>query len=216
MEILGVVQQFLFCSLRPPCWRPSNFWVSTICRHSGDKNFCVKHTGWALNRLILHLTFPVCNVITLLMLKREYYDLFGQYHACWCPGSQSRPGITRHGIGQGACRVASLWIWSSPIEQNPRYDTKYEYIITNLKQFTVSTVKRCVTYRRYLYLIFACAELVGGVTMFYHPFRLPVWKSETCLRLLTEDATKKIVISVITDVFIFHSTIQWYAIYDTQ
>ena len=41
----------------------------------------------------------------------------------------------RHGIdslGWAACRVAPLWIWSSSVEQNPRYDTKCEYIFYNL------------------------------------------------------------------------------------
>ena len=32
------------------------------------------------------------------MLETEYSAYGDQYHACWCPGSWSRQGITRHGI----------------------------------------------------------------------------------------------------------------------
>ena len=32
-------------------------------------------------------------ILTLLMLEMEYSSLFGQYHACWCPGNLSRQGI---------------------------------------------------------------------------------------------------------------------------
>ena len=37
--------------------------------------------------------------LTPLMLETEYSGLFGQYHACWCPGSLSRQGIIRNSIG---------------------------------------------------------------------------------------------------------------------
>ena len=75
--------------------------------------------------------------VTLLMLETEYCSLFGQYHTCWCPGSLSREVISRHGtdnIEQITYRVAPLWIWSSSVEQNPRYDKKCEYIFNRLKK----------------------------------------------------------------------------------
>ena len=46
----------------------------------------------------------------------------------------SRQGISRNGIDSiwyATCRVAVLWIWSSSVEQNPRYDTKCVYIFYN-------------------------------------------------------------------------------------
>ena len=73
--------------------------------------------------------------LTLPMIETEYSGLFGQYHVCWCPGSLSRQGISRNdidNIGWATCRVAALWIWSST-EQNPRYETKYDYIFYNLQ-----------------------------------------------------------------------------------
>ena len=36
--------------------------------------------------------------LTLLMLQVEYSDLFGQYNACWCPGSLRHKGISRPGL----------------------------------------------------------------------------------------------------------------------
>ena len=47
----------------------------------------------------------------------------------------SRQGINRNGIdgiGNATCRVITLWIWSSSVEQNPRYDMKCEYIFYHL------------------------------------------------------------------------------------
>ena len=41
--------------------------------------------------------------------------VFCRCHACWCPRSLSRQGISRHGIGsmgQATYRVAPFWIWS--------------------------------------------------------------------------------------------------------
>ena len=54
------------------------------------------------------------SVLTLLMLETEYSGLFGQHHACWCPGSSSRQGTSRHGIGiivKAICRLAPVWIF---------------------------------------------------------------------------------------------------------
>ena len=71
-------------------------------------------------------------ILTLLMLQREYSELLGQYHACWCPAQ----GINRHGIdstGSATWRVAPLLIWSSSVQQHTSYDTKCEYIFHILK-----------------------------------------------------------------------------------
>ena len=73
--------------------------------------------------------------LTLPMLETEYSGLFGQYYACWCPGSLSRQGISRHGIGRigyVTCKVAPLFIWSSFVEQSRRYDSKCEDMFRNL------------------------------------------------------------------------------------
>ena len=56
------------------------------------------------------------NILTLLIFEFKYsslFMLFGQYHACWCPGigSSSHQGISRNGtdgIGQATRRVAAL------------------------------------------------------------------------------------------------------------
>ena len=49
--------------------------------------------------------------VTLLVLGTEYSLSGNQYHACWCPGSLSRQGISGHGIDsirQAACRIVGL------------------------------------------------------------------------------------------------------------
>ena len=71
--------------------------------------------------------------LTLLMLEMDYCGLFDQYHAWWCPGNLRSQGISKHGSrGQSTSRVAALWMWSSSVVQNPRYDTILEYIFHNL------------------------------------------------------------------------------------
>ena len=91
-------------------------------------------------------------VLTLQMLETEYSGFGDQYHACWCPGSSSHQGISRHGIdsiGYATCGVAPLVIWSS-VEQNLTYDTKCEYIFIISKQFRVNIV---IPYNR-LYAVY--------------------------------------------------------------
>ena len=76
------------------------------------------------------------------ILETGYSGFGDQYHDCWCPGSFSHQGISRHGIdsiGYATCVVAPSEIWSSSVGQNPRHDTKCEYIFCNLK--TIQCVK---------------------------------------------------------------------------
>ena len=56
--------------------------------------------------------------VILLMLETQYSGFGGQYDVCCCPGSLSRQGISRHGIGsigQATLRSAPLWIRSSSV-----------------------------------------------------------------------------------------------------
>ena len=58
-----------------------------------------------LRNMEVHINEMLCNVLiyliflTLLMLEMEYSGFRGQYHACWCTGSQSCQCISRHSIG---------------------------------------------------------------------------------------------------------------------
>ena len=86
--------------------------------------------------------------VTLPMLETKYSRFGDQYHSCWCPGSLSRQGISRHGIDSiryATCRVAPLEIWSPSVEQIPRCDTKCEYIFHNLKYNSASWI---ITYKQ--------------------------------------------------------------------
>ena len=73
--------------------------------------------------------------ISTLMTEAEYSGFGGQYHAYWCTGSWSRQCIIRLVIGcvgQTTCIVSSDLISSTWAKQNPRYDSKCEYIFYNL------------------------------------------------------------------------------------
>ena len=59
------------------------------------------------------------------LLEMEHSGFGGQYHACWCPGSQCQQSITRHGIGcvgQTTCIVVPELISPTWVKPNPRYD----------------------------------------------------------------------------------------------
>ena len=83
---------------------------------------------------------------TLMMLETEYSGFFFcQYHACWCPGSQSHQDSRRHdidSIGWLTCRVASWWIWIFLL--NKSQDMIWHVItafMTFKKQFSMLRVK---------------------------------------------------------------------------
>ena len=71
--------------------------------------------------------------------------LFCQYHACWCPGSQSHQDSRKHdidSIGRLTCRVASWWIWSFLL--NKSQDMIWHVITAFMifkKQFSMLRVK---------------------------------------------------------------------------
>ena len=107
-------------------------WLS--CHHRGcSKNVKQKnHLGFRRWSAAFIYGYPV---LTLLVLETEYSGLFVQCHVCCFPGTLSRLGSRRHGNGirgYATCKVAPLWIWSSSVEQNPRYGTKYEATFYNL------------------------------------------------------------------------------------
>ena len=84
-------------------------------------------------------------VLPLLMLETGYSVLFGQYHACWCPGYLGHQSISRHGIdsiGLAICTVALLWIWHFSGEHNPRYHTKCEYIFISLNSLSCHELRQ--------------------------------------------------------------------------
>ena len=96
--------------------------------HNATKKFLYFETAYNV-QLTHH--FIQLFVIWCLMCKlnsSEYSSLFDQYHACWCPGFLSCQGISRNSIVWATCSVAPLWIWSPNVEQNSRYDMKYEHI----------------------------------------------------------------------------------------
>ena len=52
------------------------------------------------------------SVLTPLMLETEYSGFGDQYHACWCPGSQSRQSISKNAIDSRLFRTSSMYCCS--------------------------------------------------------------------------------------------------------
>ena len=103
-------------------------------------------------------------VLALQMLATEYFGFWDQYHACWCPGSLSRQGISRHGIdsiGYATCGVAPLLIWSS-VEQNLTYDTKCKNTFLS-SQNNSELILSSLTIDFMLYTLFFIQQMISFI-----------------------------------------------------
>ena len=69
------------------------------------------------------------HMLTFLMLETEYFGFGGHSHAFWCPDSQSRQSISRHGIGCVGSRVNFIYLGRAKF----KIRFKYEYIFCTSK-----------------------------------------------------------------------------------
>ena len=88
----------------------SLYWIGALSFTSG---FPAQKASNAELWCFLFVSLNNLSFFTLLMLETEYPSFGAQYHACWCPGSLSHQGISRHGIdsiGYATYRIAQLQI----------------------------------------------------------------------------------------------------------
>ena len=104
--------------------------IRTYCRMNINKNIWSDKFKYHSICLKLSPCF-----LSLFMPEKEIFQLWGQYHVCWCPGSLSHQSISRHGVG---CARLATWIVvpelisSTMKEPNPRWNSKCEYIFCYL------------------------------------------------------------------------------------